>query len=147
MQLKDVMNRHVECVTPETRVPHAVAMMDLRRVHQLVVKHGEEIVGLVTRDDLSRLGSDAPETVVEAMRRHVVTATPDLTVRQAANLMRGRSIGALPIVDKGRLIGIVTVSDLLELLGKGAQHPVDRRRRWTLRHRGIRPQRTLVNRH
>ena len=147
MQLKDVMNRRVECVTPETRVPHAVAMMDLRRVHQLVVKHGEEIVGLVTREDLSRLGSDAPETVLDVMRRHVVTATPDLTVRQAANLMRGHSIGALPIVDKGRLIGIVTVSDLLELLGKGAQHRVDRRRRWTLRHRGIRPQRTLVNRH
>jgi acetoin utilization protein AcuB len=52
------------------------------------------------------------------MTAPVATAAPDTTVREAANLLRGRHIGCLPIVEDGRLVGIVTVADLLDLLAR-----------------------------
>ena len=69
------------------------------------------------------------------MTAPVVTVTPTTTVRRAANLMRGRSIGCLVVTDRGRIAGIVTVADLLELLGRGADRSVQTPKRWTLRHR------------
>ena len=55
------------------------------------------------------------------MSEQVVTALPTTSVRQAANLLRARTIGCLPILDDGKLVGIVTLTDLLEMLGRGAQ--------------------------
>ena len=72
------------------------------------------------------------------MSRDVVTVEPTTTVRQAANLMRGRYLGCLPVVDGGKLVGMVTTSDLLELLGRGAIAPSPRAERWTLKGRGPR---------
>jgi CBS domain-containing protein len=52
--------------------------------------------------------------------------------------MRGRSIGCLPVVEKGALRGIITVTDLLELIGKGAERPTARAQRAVMRGRGLR---------
>ena len=57
--------------------------------------------------------------VEDVMFRHVVSGTPDSTIREAANLLRGRTVGALPILEGERLVGIVTISDSLDLLGRG----------------------------
>jgi CBS domain-containing protein len=56
-------------------------------------------------------------------------------VRQTANVMRGRSIGRLVVVDSGRATGIVTVSDLLELVGRGLDRGAVTTTRRTLSHR------------
>jgi len=58
-----------------------------------------------------------------------------MPIRKAANLMRGRSIGCLVVVDGARIVGIVTVSDLLELIGRGIDPPVAAAPRTTLDHR------------
>jgi acetoin utilization protein AcuB len=78
--------------------------------------------------------------VSDLMNTHVVTVGPEASVKQAANLMRGRTIGCLPVVEEGprnRLVGIVTVSDLLELLGRGIDRPAPGKR-VNLRTRGPR---------
>jgi CBS domain-containing protein len=69
------------------------------------------------------------------MTKPVVTVGPTTTVRRAANLMRGRSLGCVVVTDRGRVVGIVTAADLLELLGRGSDRPVASARRWTLTHR------------
>lgn len=79
--------------------------------------------------------------VRDLMTPNVVAATPTTTVREAANLMRGRSIGCLPVLEKGSLRGIITVTDLLELIVRGAERPTARSQRAVLRGRG--PRRTL----
>jgi CBS domain-containing protein len=57
------------------------------------------------------------------MTERVVTVPPTTPIRKAANLMRGRSIGCLVVSNRGRVAGIVTVSDLLTLLGRGEERP------------------------
>lgn len=72
------------------------------------------------------------------MMRRIVRAPPGLTVRKAAKLLRGSSVGALPVLDRGLLVGVVTESDLPDLLGRGVERPA-KGERWTLRNRGVRP--------
>lgn len=76
--------------------------------------------------------------ISDLMTRGAVTAAPDDTVRAAANRLRGRSLGCLPVVDGDRLVGLLTVSDVLELVGRGAERPTERGVRKTLRRRGAR---------
>jgi CBS domain-containing protein len=56
------------------------------------------------------------------MTQGVETARTD-TLRAVANLMRGRTIGGAPVVEGHRLVGIVTITDLLEALGRGIDRP------------------------
>jgi acetoin utilization protein AcuB len=139
MRLKDVMSRKGQTIGGRESLDHARTLMRTHGIHHLVVVDGRSVVGLVTDEALQRGSAEGIARVEDVMFRHVLTGTPQLTVREAANLMRGRAVGALPIFDKQRLVGIVTVSDLLELLGKGAERPVRSNRRWTLRDRGTKP--------
>jgi CBS domain-containing protein len=75
------------------------------------------------------------------MSRKVITAAPETTVREAANLMRGHRVNCLPVVSGRRLRGVVTTLDLLELIGRGAERPVAKPQRRIMKDRGVRPQR------
>jgi CBS domain-containing protein len=105
--------------------------MRLHGTHHLVVSGNEgHIIGVITEGDLGGKNGEivrARRRVSDLMTEKVVEAQPDTTVRQAANLMRGRAVSCLPVFDRRHhLKGIVTVVDLLELLGRGAERPVIR---------------------
>lgn len=142
MRLSDVMNVPVRTARQHETAEEAWNRMKLYRVHHLVVVDARErIVGLLSDRDLGGpRGAPVREgrVVADLMTRRVVTAGPEDTVRATANLFRGRRISCLPVLRDGRLAGIVTVTDLLELIGRGAERPVARTKRWTLRHRGRR---------
>lgn len=126
MRLDEVMTKGVRTVSAAAPAVDAWELMRRGGVRHLVVMDRSEVVGVLSdRDAGSRAGTAvrAGRTVAELMTRHVVTMSPTQTVRQAANLMRGRTIGCVPIVDRGGLVGIVTVSDLLEVLGRGIDRP------------------------
>jgi CBS-domain-containing membrane protein len=142
VRLKDIMSTTVESVRPGETLERAQARMHLRRLHHLVVIDRRQVVGILTESSLQLRQAEGVAKVEDAMSRHVVTGTPDMTVRQAANLMRGRAVGALPVIAGQRLAGIVTVTDLLDLLGRGVDRPAAKQRR-TLRHRGLKPRSTL----
>ena len=138
MRIQDVMSSEVQAVAPTTSADQAFEQMRLKGVHHLVVTDRGKLVGLLSQRDAGRrrgAGVRQPRTVAELMTPNVVTLRPDATIRQAANLMRGRSVGSVVVVDGDRIAGIVTVSDLLELVGRGVERPVARTTRWTLKHR------------
>ncbi len=146
MRLKDVMTTRVETITEDRPAGEAWDRMRARRIHHLVVVRRGQVVGLVSERDLGgRNGSSlrAGKAVGELMTPHAVTADPRAPVRQAANLLRGRSIGCLPVVDGDRLVGIVTLTDLLELIGRGFERPVERTHRRPRRPEGVLRRRDL----
>jgi CBS domain-containing protein len=103
----------------------AAGLMRALRVHHLVVKEASKIAGILSATDLPRPGAAHDGGVVrDVMSLNVATIDENETVRKAANLMRGRNIGCLVATRKGRMAGIVTVSDLLDLLGKGGERRV-----------------------
>jgi acetoin utilization protein AcuB len=110
--------------------------MRQKKIHHLVVKDKDEVVGILSDRDVRGRVDDARSrpTVADAMTRNVVTVRANDTIRSVANVMRGRTIGCVPVVEGKRLVGIVTVSDLLEVLGRGVDRPVKPSRR-TASHR------------
>ncbi len=139
VRVQDVMTEAVEVVAVDTSAEQAFDRMRARRIHHLVVTDGGRVVGVFSHRDAGG-GRGAAlrqgRTVGELMTPAPVTVQPDTPIRKAANLMRGRAIGSLVVTDRiGRLKGIVTVADLLELLGRGIARPVVASTRWTLNHR------------
>ena len=121
MRVRDLMTRDVETVGPELAAAEAWRRMRQRRIRHLVVMRRGEPCGIVSERDLGGARGESVRraaTVAELMTPLAVTVDPGATVRQAANLMRGRVIGCLPVVDGSKLVGIVTTSDLLEMVGR-----------------------------
>jgi CBS domain-containing protein len=136
MRLQDFMSKNVDTIPATESAEKAWDLMRFRRIHHLVVTRDRTAVGVLSDRDLGGFrGGKLREkkSVSDLMTPHLVSATGQTTVRQAANLMRGCTIGCLPVYDKGELAGIVTISDLLELIGRGAERPRLNAERWTLR--------------
>ena len=137
MRIFDVMSRDVVSIKPDADVGAAREALRRDEIDHLVVLEGKKVVGIVSDKDLA--SAQEVRTVRSAMTRGVVTIAPSATLRKAASVMLGRSIGCLPVVEDGRLVGIVTTSDLLSALAKGEVHPTSSpERATTLRKRGVR---------
>jgi len=127
MRLADIMSSPVETIESGVPVETAWDHMQERGIHHLVVTQGGEAVGILSARDLSGPRGVALRwagTAGELMATRIVTGNPSMTVREAANLLRGRAIGCLPVVDGNRIVGIVTITDLLELIGRGLEKSV-----------------------
>ena len=125
MRIREIMSEPVETIAPSMPIDQAAGLMRTLRVHHLVVKEGSKLTGLLSATDLPRPGAPHDGGIVrDVMSLNVATIDERETVRRAANLMRGRSIGCLVATRNGKLAGIVTVSDLLDLLGKGGDRRV-----------------------
>lgn len=127
------MKMPVLTVKPRESVAHARALMEEHRVNQLPVLVNGKLVGIVTdrdlRDATSAMQTSAkvagaslsredatPELIpVEAvMSAKVLVLKPQDTIQKAAGLMRRERIGGIPVVDRGRIVGIITRSDVLD---------------------------------
>jgi CBS domain-containing protein len=138
MRVQDVMTEGIKTIAPAAAAEDAWNMMRVNRIHHLVVTKGRRVLGVLSdRDAGGRRGASVRtnSVVADLMTAPAVTVEPTMTVRQAANVMRGRSIGCLVVVDSGHAIGIVTVSDLLELVGRGLDRGAATTNRRTLNHR------------
>ena len=137
MRVNEIMSANVQTVPPSMPAREAWEVMRRKGIRHLVVMDGSSVEGVISeRDAGGRSGASlrARSSVADLMTAPVVTIAPDATVRQAANLMRGRTIGCVPVVDRRRLVGIVTVSDVLALVGRGVDRP-SRPERHGLNHR------------
>ncbi len=131
MRVSEIMTPGVQTVRPGTPAANARARMRSRQIHHLLVKEGDTLVGVLSARDLGpsarRVGAAKKYLVADMMTPHVVTVAPATSVHRAANIMRGRSIGCLIVVDEGRPVGIVTVADLLDRFHAASRHRRDRR--------------------
>jgi len=139
MILRDLMSSPVIAVSPETSVIDARQRMEKERIRHLMVTGREnEVLGIITdRDIRLQLPSQATslsvwelnylllQVTVERVTTHsVITVGPQRPAADAARLMLEQKIGALPIVDAGRLVGIVTETDMLRAFVRMASFDV-----------------------
>jgi len=136
--VRDLMQRRVVRISADERLATAEDIMTLGSVRHLPVVRGGLLVGIVSERDLLRAslsslsGFDRHERraflqsveVRRVMSSPAVTTTPETPLRHAAALLAERKIGCLPVVDlDGRLVGLVTETDLLRCLAGGAEPP------------------------
>lgn len=136
--VKDSMTREVVVLSPETTAGEALALCRERRIRHLPVLEAGLLVGIVSDRDLRSaapgLGDPARAAALEKIRvsevmtRDVATTRPDDPIEEAANRMREKRIGCLPVMEDERLVGILTSSDVMEALVQliGAHEPGSR---------------------
>jgi len=117
MLVRDIMRKEVMTAKPDATVKEAAAAMSRLHIGSLVVVAEEKIVGIVTeRNVLTAIASGKdPEltTVEEVMAKNVITIKPDEKIDTAVALMAEHKIKKLPVVDGGKLVGIITASDII----------------------------------
>lgn len=115
-------------VTPETTVPEAVALMIEHKVRHLPVVDGDRVVGVVSKGDIDAAGPSKATTfsageityllhklkIGKIMSRNPLTIGPDALLEEAALAMRNNKIEMLPVVEHGRLVGVITESAILD---------------------------------
>ncbi len=135
--LGDTVAEHMQTclvtIRPRETLEEAAGLMRRHRIRHLPVVAGGDLIGLVSDRDLRRscgraLIEDAQAEVdgrlyvektrvLDTMSRYIHTIAPQATLRDAANKMREHRIGALPVCDGERLVGILTGTDLLRAVG------------------------------
>ena len=129
------MSRPVISLTPETPINEALAMFKKEHIRRAPVMSDTKLVGIVSESDLLN-ASPSPVTtlsvwemnyliskvtVKQVMSKKVITVSKDTPIEEAARIMADKKIGGLPVVDGGKVVGIITETDLfkvfLELMG------------------------------
>jgi acetoin utilization protein AcuB len=144
-RVADCMNRGVATIHSDTLARGAAEMMRTRRVRHLpVVDRGGRLVGIVTDRDLrqvvfdpalqARAGglADALKavTVRDVMTWAVITVRPDTPLREAARIMREQKVGALPVVQSGKVVGILSEVDVLDAFARALGNGFAKPYRW-----------------
>jgi acetoin utilization protein AcuB len=117
MQMLHVMTKHPETVAPGDMLLKVKEMMDIGEFRTLAVVDTGRVVGIVSERDLHDHAGYLKSTKVDAvMRTPVVSVESKTSVEEAARLMLANKIGGIPVVDAGKLVGMVTTSDMLRAL-------------------------------
>lgn len=112
MLVRNRMSRKVVSTTPARPLDEVRDTLRRRRIRQVPVVSGAKVVGIVTDRDLRSAGAKA-KVVADVMRRKPLVSEPSMSVDEAAHLLCTHKINALPVVERNRLVGIITTADLL----------------------------------
>lgn len=126
LQVRDSMAREIVTLSPDETAATALTLCRERRIRHLPVLEEGRLVGIVSDRDLrsstpalgdaARAAALREVLVKDVMSLEVVSVHPDDPIEQAANTMRERRIGCLPVLDGDELVGIVTASDVMDAL-------------------------------
>ena len=118
--VRDWMSRTPVTVTPDQQARQVAGLMRVRGIRHVLVVEGERLAGVVSHRDLRRLEPEAPlpvdSPVAWLMAENPVTVSPEVPLTVAARAMLEHKIGALPVIEGDRIVGILTRSDALEAL-------------------------------
>lgn len=117
-QIRNVMTSDVVTIKDTQSVQEAAALMSQHNIGSVpVVNNQGEMIGIITDRDITLRttaqgeGTQTPVSEVMTAQR-VVKATPDMDVQQAAQMMAKQQIRRLPVVENGKVVGMVSLGDL-----------------------------------
>lgn len=131
MLVNEIMTKQVVAIGPDTPIRDVQLLMEQRNIRHFPIleeRSGggpDHLVGIVSDRDLRLVGADHPrapsnvkatDPVKRVMVAPVLVAHPDDPIEETAKVLRDHKIGAMPVMDDGRLVGIVTGIDMLDAL-------------------------------
>ena len=130
MRARDIMSTNVVAVDEDTSIHDAKKIMQAHKIRRLPVMRKDKLVGLVTEHMLLEAAPSAATslsihelhyllakmTVKDIMVRNPYTIAPDMPVEEALQLGQEMGYGAFPVIEDGRLVGMVTESDIVRIM-------------------------------
>jgi nucleotide-binding universal stress UspA family protein len=117
------MTKKPVTATPHEKLTSVAAKMHAGGFRCVSILGDGAPVGIVTDRDIRQYSNFLDQTeAFKAMSEPLITVTPLTDIREAARLLRERKIGALPVVEDGKLAGVLTTADVLEALTQGTNH-------------------------
>ena len=129
-QLLDQKGPEIVSIHPDATVFDAIAKMADNDIGSLVVIEREGLVGIITERHYARnvvlKGKTSPATPVrEIMEKNVVTIRPEQRVEECMALMTAKRVRHLPVMEDGKLVGIISIGDLLKSTISGQRFVID----------------------
>ncbi|MDP6613236.1 MAG: CBS domain-containing protein [Candidatus Hydrothermarchaeota archaeon] len=116
---KDVMIKNVKTISPSATMAEAAKAMKKNRIGSLVIVKGNRPVGIITERDLAyKIIAEEQSLdmkVREVMTKDLKTVQPEKSIKDAARLMAAHVIRRLPVVEGGKLVGIITIEDIMRI--------------------------------
>jgi CBS domain-containing protein len=133
--LKNKRSAEVWSASPEDTVLEAITQMAKLGIGALLVMDGGRLVGIISERDYARKiilqGRRSAETrVAEIMTREVTTTRPDMTAQQCLGLMTAGYFRHLPVIDEGRVVGLVSIGDLVKAVIADQQATIEELERY-----------------
>jgi len=130
MFVSDWMTKKVFVVAPDDSISDAVSLMKEKRIKHLPVVKDDKLKGIISDRDIKAYTPSkataldifelhyllAKTNVKEAMKVKVITTSPDTPVEEAAMVMHDENIGSLPVLQNGKLVGILSDRDIYQVL-------------------------------
>lgn len=128
--LLDNKGHYVISVAPDASVFDAIKLMAEKAVGSLIVMQDDKLVGIITERDYARKvilkgRSSASTTVAEIMTKNVLTTSDSHTVKDCMELMTKKRIRHLPVVDDNRVIGVISIGDLVQAIISDQQYEIE----------------------
>ena len=128
--LLDVKGHDVISIAPDASVLDAIRRMAERSVGALLVMQRDELLGIVTERDYARKvilkGRLSDDTAVrDIMSTDMATTCSEDNVQHCMNLMTDKRIRHLPVIDDGRVTGIISIGDLVKAIIDDQQHEIE----------------------
>jgi CBS domain-containing protein len=116
----DAMTMNPITIPASKTLREAAKIMAKEHVGSLLVKENDSIIGILTEQDIVRkgvagTGNTALKKVKEVMETNLTTTTPDEDIFEALRIMRDYNIRHLPVMHKGKFVGLVTLKDILKI--------------------------------
>ncbi len=128
--VKDIMKKYVISIDSARTVKDAATMMDDANVGCIVITRGNAPIGILTeRDFVKRIVSeerDLSTPLADVMSFPLITVDCDDTVWEAAEIMKKNKIHKVPVEEQGKLIGIITTTDIVKLCSMGSDSEMRR---------------------
>ena len=126
----DAKGREIWAVKPDDTVFESLQLMAEKEVGALLVMDGDRLVGIVTERDYARKvilegKSSKGSSVAEIMTKQVLCVAPERTVEECMALMTDKRARHLPVLDHKRVIGIVSIGDLVQAILSEQQILID----------------------
>jgi len=120
IQTRDIMVSKVITITKDSTVEEAVRLMNEHEIGCLIVTENKKVLGILTERDLMKRvlakSQDPRKTKVEeVMSTPLISVEPDAEVGDVSRIMFQKNIKKMPIVRKGKLLGLVTLTDILRI--------------------------------
>jgi CBS domain-containing protein len=116
--VRDAMSKAIRSVRPSSSAHEAIAKMIKFNVGSILVIDGERLVGIITeRDIIAKIAEQCMDArsvqAKDIMSRPVITISQDVTLEEAANMIVKKSIKKLVVTDEGKVVGVITTTDIV----------------------------------